>query len=68
MASLIHKAKKTKKQRKFGRNSVWCAAYKNTNRREKNKMKKLVKHLARFGNDNCAKVALGNTKTAIGVK
>lgn len=61
-------AKSSKKQRKYGRNASFCLTYKNTNRREKNKMKKLSKHLAQFGNDNCAKVALGNTKVAIGIK
>ena len=61
-------AKSSKKQRKYGRNAAYCLHYKNTNRREKNKLKKLAKHLARFGNDNCAKVAVGNTKIAIGIK
>jgi hypothetical protein len=64
----LHKAKKSKKQRKFGRNANFCLVYKNTNRREKNKVKKLVRHLAKFGNDNCAKVALGNTKVILGIK
>lgn len=64
----LHKAKKSKKLRKVGRNATYCLIYKNTNRREKNKVKKLVKHLARFGNDNCAKVALGNTKVILWVK
>ena len=68
MAGLIHKAKKTKKQRKFGRNANFCLVYKNTNRREKNKIKKLVKHLTKFANDNCAKVALGNCKVIVGHK
>ena len=63
-----HRAKKTKKNRKHGRNSVFCLYYKNSNRREKNKVKKLTKHLARFVNDNCAKVALGNTKVVLGLK
>ena len=61
-------AKDSKKHRKVGRNADYCKAYKNSNRREKNKLKKLVKHLSRFANDNCAKVAVGNTKAAIGVK
>lgn len=61
-------AKDSKKQRKVGRNALYCKAYANTNRREKNKLKKLAKHLAKFGNDNCAKVAVGNCKVAIGIK
>lgn len=64
----LHKAKKSKKLRKVGRNANFCLRYKNSNRREKNKIKKLVKHLAKFANDNCAKVALGNNKAAIGIK
>jgi hypothetical protein len=61
-------AKDSKKHRKVGRNADYCKYYKNTNRREKNKLKKLAKHLARFSDDNCAKVAVGNTKAAIGIK
>jgi hypothetical protein len=64
----LHKAKKSKKLRKVGRNANYCLAYKNSNRREKNKIKKLLKHLSRFGNDNCAKVSLGNTKVLLGVR
>ena len=63
-----HKAKSSKKNRKYGRNAASCLHYKNTNRREKNKLKKLAKHLARFSNDNCAKVAVGNCKTIIGTR
>lgn len=59
---------KSSKRRKYGRNAAYCLSYKNTNRREKNKIKKLIKHLAKFSNDNCAKVALGNTKVIIGIK
>lgn len=64
----LHKAKKSKKLRKVGRNANFCLRYRNENRAEKNKIKKLIRHLGRFANDNCAKVALGNTKSAIGVK
>jgi hypothetical protein len=64
----LHKAKKSKKLRKCGRNAAYCLAYKNSNRREKNKVKKLLKHLAKFSNDNCAKVSLGNTKVLLGYK
>jgi hypothetical protein len=59
-------AKSSKKQRKYGRNAAYCLSYKNTNRREKNKIKKLIRHLAKFDNDNCAKVALGNCKVIVG--
>jgi hypothetical protein len=64
----LQKAKKTKKQRKYGRNAAYCLTYKNTNRREKNKIKKLVKHLVKFANDDCAKNAIKNAKIAIGIK
>jgi hypothetical protein len=61
----LHKAKKTKKHRKHGRNKVFCLRYRNEDREAKNKVKKLVRHLAKFSNDNCAKVALGNTKVLL---
>lgn len=64
----LHKAKKTKKHRKHDRNKIFCASYANSNRREKNKLKKLAKHLAKFGNDNCAKVAAGNCRVVLGIK
>lgn len=48
------KAKKTKKQRKFGRNAIYCAHYLRTHIREKNKIKRLKKHLVRFPDDKCA--------------
>jgi hypothetical protein len=37
------------KNRKYGRNSNWCTAYKNRNQREINKAKKLLKHFKRYG-------------------
>lgn len=61
-------AKDSKKQRKVGRNAIYCKAYANTNRREKNKIKKLAKHLAKFANDDCAKNAVKAAKAAIGGK
>lgn len=64
----LHKAKGSKQRRKYGRNAVFCGRYKNENRQEKNKIKKLVKHLTKYVNDNCAKVALGNTKVILGIK
>lgn len=60
-------AKDSKKQRKVGRNATFCKFYKNTNRREKNKIKKLIKHLATFGeNDRCAVHCLANLKKIVG--
>jgi hypothetical protein len=57
-------AKDSKKQRKVGRNADFCKYYALTHRREKNKIKKLVKHLAKFDGDACAKAALANAKAA----
>ena len=61
-------AKKSNKCRKLGRNASYCLSYKNTNKREKNKIKKLVKHLARLPNDAVAKAAIARCKTIIGIK
>lgn len=47
-------AKKTGKSQKFGRNADWCKAYRSRNQREKNKAKRLIRHLARFPSDPCA--------------
>lgn len=58
MATAPQKAKKSKKQRKVGRNASRCLAYRNSNRREKNKVVRLKKHLIRFPDDACAKAAV----------
>lgn len=57
-----HKAKSSKKNRKHGRNSAFCLFYKNTGRREKNKVKRLEKHLVAYSNDRCAVHCLANLK------
>lgn len=57
---MADKAKKSKKQRKVGRNSAYCLRYKNSHRREQNKARRLKKHLERFPNDLCAKKAVEN--------
>jgi hypothetical protein len=62
----LHKAKGTKKLRKVGRNAAYCLRYRNENRREKHKIKKLTKHLVKFEADNCAKAALDNCKAIVG--
>jgi hypothetical protein len=54
------KASGGKKNRKWGRNKVSCLAYQNENRREKNKLSHLKKHLVRFPDDACAKAAVEN--------
>lgn len=43
-----------KKSRKAGRNANRCKAYKLSNTRERNKMKRLAKHLLRFPGDMVA--------------
>jgi len=58
--ALPKRAKKTKKNRKHGRNKVWCEVYRREGRREKNKCKRLRKHIVRHPNDNVARHLLAN--------
>lgn len=37
------------KNRKYGRNAKWCDAYKVSGTREKNKARKLARHIKRYG-------------------
>lgn len=46
--------KKGKKNRKYGRNGAYCQMYRLTNKRERNKLKKLKKHLEKFPDDKQA--------------
>lgn len=62
------KAKQSKKQRKVGRSANSCLAYKNSNRRERNKLIRLKKHLKRLGADGCAQAAVDRCKAALGMK
>jgi hypothetical protein len=48
----------SKKSKKHGRSKAECQNYRNTARREKNKIKKLEKHLIKFPDDVSAKDAL----------
>jgi hypothetical protein len=57
MVEATKKAKKTKKQRKYGRNAASCQAYAASNRRERNKAVRLKKHLAQFPGDKVAVAA-----------
>jgi hypothetical protein len=43
--------KQGKKNRKLGRNKVACAWYRSTHRREKNKIRKILRHLKKHTND-----------------
>lgn len=51
-------AKSTKKHRKVGRNANYCLRYKNSGRRERNKLVRIKKHLMRFPTDTCATKAM----------
>ena len=56
------KAKKTKKGRKVGRNNLSCQRYKLEHRRERNKLRRLNRHIKNHPTDRCAfaaKVACG---------
>lgn len=59
------KAKQSKKQRKWGRNSLTCAHYAASHRREHNKVRRLKKHLARFPADATATAAIAACQVAI---
>jgi hypothetical protein len=54
-----------KRKDKIGRNKFDCLAYKNSTRREKNKLVKLEKHLKKFPEDASAKAAIEACKKAI---
>lgn len=41
--------KKGKKNRKYGRNKQWCEAYRARGQRERNKVRKVLKHILRYG-------------------
>lgn len=53
------------KSKKAGRCKLVCRAYAAFNRRERNKVVKLNRHLKRFPDDNCAKVAADRAKVSI---
>lgn len=44
--------------RKYGRNKAACLNYRNMQQRERNKGKRLIKHMKRFRNDGSALRAL----------
>ena len=61
------KAKKTKKGRKVGRNSLSCQRYKLEHRREKNKLRRLTRHIKKHLADNCAIQARDLCKVTLGI-
>ena len=54
-----------KKHRKHGRNALSCTTYKNTNRREKNKILCLNRHLVRHPHSEDAIAAVARCKKLI---
>lgn len=66
---VIQKAKKTKKHRKHGRNKLACERYSREKRREKNKVRRISKHIKRYGaNDQVAAERLQHYKIVAGIK
>ena len=61
----LQKAKKGKKQRKHGRNEGRCKTYAALHIREKNKVARLKKHLARYPEDRSALAAVEAATAAI---
>lgn len=59
------RAKKSKKNRKVGRNANACKVYVLSKRREHNKVIRLKKRLSRHPNDKVAQAALVRFKAAI---
>ena len=55
-------ASKTGKSKKMGRNKNACAAYRSSNRREKNKARKVKRHLTRFPGDKVAEACFSGLK------
>lgn len=53
-------------KKKAGQNKVSCTSYKNKNQRERNKIKKIERHLKRVQpGDTCALAALERAKKAV---
>ena len=65
MADKIQKAKKTKKQRKYGRNAASCQRYRLEMRGEKSQLRRLRKHIKRFSADRCAERAISSLETIL---
>lgn len=62
MAGVQKRAKKSKKNRKHGRNVDYCKSYAARHQQEKNQLKRLRKHLDRFPDDAAAKAAVARLK------
>jgi hypothetical protein len=44
--------------RKYGRSCAWCQSYRNQQQRERNKGLKLARHIRKFPQDGCARMAM----------
>ncbi len=62
----LQKAKKTKKQRKYGRNALYCERYRREHRREKSHLRRIAAHLKKFPSDHYAATMLVQYKTLAG--
>jgi hypothetical protein len=58
-------ASKAGKSSKAGRNSLECKAYASSHRREKNKLKKLMKHLKLYPDDKTAEMTVAKLKVMV---
>lgn len=65
MARALRQGGKGKNNRKFGRNKDACQRYKLANTREKNKIKKVKKHLKKYPKDGNAIGALARLEREI---
>lgn len=61
----IKKAKGGKKNRKVGRNKLYILKYRAEHRYEKNKARKMRRHLAKHPNDGCASQCLVRIKRVV---
>lgn len=67
MAAKQHQQSK-KGGRKIGRNRVECERYRKQGRREKNKLRKLARHVRDFPNDEAARRALASASDGGGAR
>lgn len=66
MAEIVKKkAKKTKKHRKHGRSKVSCAVYRASHRRERNKLRRVNRHLLAHPGDKVAVAARTRLKMIV---
>ena len=68
MADVQKKAKGGKKNRKYGRNARYCELYRVRHQRERNKVKRLLRHLKRFPKDRCAGDSLARCYDVLGIR